>query len=273
MQLYGPSFDGMDLSGDETALLTELRDLMKDFHIRLDRIAEDNQAMRNELVQATASVQEMRNEINDFKKIIQNIGQHGNEVEHYNQTTDWGVLRASLEKALGKNRVERCQLQSINDHSWGHLWQVGHGGHAELATLLLNAGLPVNKTDYHGDSMLHGAAEGGRVDLAQLLVERGADVNSRGWRGLTPFNKAALGGKPEMVQWLVDRGADVHAADDCGMTGLHFAAEHGHLEVVWRLVHLGLSTSTRDNKSWTPFHWARQQEHAAVMRYLSDFPH
>ncbi|XP_063238265.1 26S proteasome non-ATPase regulatory subunit 10-like isoform X3 [Bacillus rossius redtenbacheri] len=249
MQLYGPSFDGMDLSGDETALLTELRDLMKDFHIRLDRIAEDNQAMRNELVQATASV------------------------EHYNQTTDWGVLRASLEKALGKNRVERCQLQSINDHSWGHLWQVGHGGHAELATLLLNAGLPVNKTDYHGDSMLHGAAEGGRVDLAQLLVERGADVNSRGWRGLTPFNKAALGGKPEMVQWLVDRGADVHAADDCGMTGLHFAAEHGHLEVVWRLVHLGLSTSTRDNKSWTPFHWARQQEHAAVMRYLSDFPH
>ncbi|XP_063238223.1 ankyrin repeat domain-containing protein 2-like [Bacillus rossius redtenbacheri] len=263
--------------------------LIKVMDYKFGEVKEDYQELKNELMNTKKMVEELQKEVFDLKMIImdhdrqQGLDLDANAssvetepqpsmrelVEQYDRSTDWSALRSGLEALLDERSVESRQLASVDDASWGHLWQVGDRGYEELATLLLDAGLPVDKRDSVGDAMLHGAAEGGRISMAQMLLERKADVNLRGWRGLTPFHKAALGGHPEALKWLADRGADVRSADDEGMTGLHLAAEHGRLEAARLLLDLGLDAAARDAAGRTPLDWALRRGHRAVAELLA----
>lgn len=97
---------------------------------------------------------------------------------------------------------------------------------------MLRAGMPVNITDDHGDSLLMLAARKGCVATARVLLERGADTERRNLREMTPIADAAAHGRIEMVRLLVSYGADPLAAQGLWRLPADCAALAGHERLV-----------------------------------------
>ena len=59
-------------------------------------------------------------------------------------------------------------------------------GTAEVLDALLDGGAPIDATDQHGNSALHGAGRFGRAAAFEHLVRRGADAQLQNGRGRPP---------------------------------------------------------------------------------------
>ena len=171
------------------------------------------------------------------------------------------------------------------------LHQAALGGHKDMASILLNAGCPINVMKGCDRSVLHFAAQGGHVCLIELFVEHGLDINSEDDEGSTPLHFAAycnhveavravvrLGGKSsltkvagtsgtplhqaavaghkEMVLELLDTGCPIDVVDSDGKNILHVSAASGHVDLTDFLVQCGLEVNSRDSNGVTPLHWA-----------------
>jgi ankyrin repeat protein len=65
-------------------------------------------------------------------------------------------------------------------------------GHAEVATLLLDAGAELNAQSantHYGGTPLHCAAHGNQSAIVKLLIERGADLHAQSCNGRTPLEE------------------------------------------------------------------------------------
>jgi len=65
-------------------------------------------------------------------------------------------------------------------------------GHAEMVTLLLDAGADIqakNQNTHWGDTPLHAAAHGNQRAVAQILIERGAQLDAINAKGNTPLQE------------------------------------------------------------------------------------
>lgn len=156
-------------------------------------------------------------------------------------------------------------------------------GNTNLATLLVDAGVDVDRPDDHAMTPLMHAARNGdttmvrvlldrgananfarggipplffgiescRGEVVALLVERGADFEYQERYGNRPLVYAAQYGSVEVVQALLNRGADINNRDDLGRTALMRAALCNRLEVVAALLDSGADTGLRDKKGRT----------------------
>ncbi|KAA0149868.1 hypothetical protein FNF29_05693 [Cafeteria roenbergensis] len=70
----------------------------------------------------------------------------------------------------------------------------------------------INKSDDHGNTMLHLAAQNGHLRICQFLCKKGANPNHQNAMGQTPMHFAMAYGYPHVGEWLVD--PDGGAADD-----------------------------------------------------------
>ena len=69
----------------------------------------------------------------------------------------------------------------------------------------------MNKTDDHGNTTLHIAAQNGDVRIAKLLVEKGANPNHQNKQGQTPGHFAVAYQFFEFASWLFDeRGGNAN---------------------------------------------------------------
>jgi ankyrin repeat protein len=84
------------------------------------------------------------------------------------------------------------------------------GDAASLASYV-DAGVPVNLTNEHGDTLVMLAAYHGHADAVRVLIERGADLGRLNDRGQSPLAGAVFKGEGDVVRALVDGGADPHA--------------------------------------------------------------
>jgi hypothetical protein len=87
-------------------------------------------------------------------------------------------------------------------------------------TAMLDGGLPINRVDDGGESLLFRAAgpHGRTLGHVQLLVERGADVNLPRSNGETPIFSAIFTMEPERARYLAEHGADVNVSTSAGVT-------------------------------------------------------
>lgn len=99
------------------------------------------------------------------------------------------------------------------------------GGHAAVATTLLNNGADVNFVSVDGLTALHGAARNNHPDVVDVLMQAGAhpDVEA-GEAGATPLHRAVLELAHESAFALLRQGASVDPLDAYGDTPLHIAA-------------------------------------------------
>jgi ankyrin repeat protein len=131
------------------------------------------------------------------------------------------------------------------------------GGSTKVARWLLDNGAELDaRTDLHGLTPLHYAANYGRYDLVSLLVGRGANVNARAEDGTTPLHLAiasrrlqgqnsrfsySIGGDREKtIDGLLRLSADPTIADKWGKTTIMAAASKRDLPLIQRLHALGV---------------------------------
>lgn len=123
-------------------------------------------------------------------------------------------------------------------------------GYADIVSLLLRAGAPVNcPVTEDASTPLHKACAGaksGHLASVNALLAAGADVHALNkWRE-TPLLTAANHGQAGAVDILLQAGADPCKCTDTGWSPLSIAAYKGHDEVVKLLLEEGAPTEEED---------------------------
>ncbi len=124
----------------------------------------------------------------------------------------------------------------------------------EIATMLLDAGFPINvhldDDRYHdaGETPLHRAVQNGDLDMVRLFIARGAKVNAANKEGETALFWAVGSGTTDMVNLLLARGAKVDATSKKGMTPLFWAVSNG-TDMVNLLLDAGADINHLDEKN------------------------
>jgi ankyrin repeat protein len=175
------------------------------------------------------------------------------------------------------------------------LWSALYEGSAELASILITAGIDIDARDATGKTALHAALEFSEqannqttesasreiversLSIATALLEHGIQVGIPDQWGMTELHHAVRQnsghwlhqGMPSIVRLLLSRRTvDVNALGPGGLTPLHLAARAGWLKVVRILVEEGdADVNEIDNHGVTPADLA--WEFPDVFAYLS----
>ena len=169
------------------------------------------------------------------------------------------------------------------------------GGHADLASFLINRGASVAP---YSAQLIGLAAKAARKDLIDALLAGGADLrvvgvgvfvqvsdltlladllgkglsaNRRDDNGFPPLVYVSRGDKgehPEKVQLLLDHGAEVNAIGPHGKTALHYAATAGHLRVSQLLLERGADPTLLDEAGYTALDLARSADKSRCVELL-----
>ena len=160
--------------------------------------------------------------------------------------------------------------------SGGDLWlhHAAGQGSAEVAGMLLDAGVSISETIERGITALHWAAIHDSTDVAALLINRGADVNAADALGWTPLHmalfKEATAFRPETARLLLEHGASADAETLlAGWRPLHIAAHLENRAIVELLLESEADVNARMKLGgWTPLHLARAWAYRYRWNYL-----
>lgn len=103
------------------------------------------------------------------------------------------------------------------------LHYAAQGGHAEMVTVLLEAGAEIDSANDVGERPLHYAAAFGHDDVVRVLLANDAEAMVFDINRNTPLHYAAMSGGVEGARMLVGAGADVNASDFYGYKPLDVA--------------------------------------------------
>ena len=139
-------------------------------------------------------------------------------------------------------------------------------GFIEIAELLLDAGVPLERTRHRGESRLYWIAFCQQPEGVAFLLEREASLagDERGWTPLHGicWHSETMGGDPpaqeKIIRLLVVAGAPLEAQDTNGATPLHWALDGdvANPSSVWVLLELGANPNALDNGGSSPLHYA-----------------
>lgn len=152
--------------------------------------------------------------------------------------------RSDLRATKGKLGVEPIHLAAF-------------GGHIEVLTLLLNAGVNINtaKQD-NGRTPLHIAAIHNCVDFVEALITNGCDldpISSENEEAKTPLLKAVELGHVEIAEKLVAAGADTNRGDRWSVTPLLTVMLQGKAAIAKILIQAGCDVNLASRNGVTPF--------------------
>jgi ankyrin repeat protein len=102
-------------------------------------------------------------------------------------------------------------------------------GYSNIVILLVEKGVPVDRSAGELGTPLQKAIDGGFVNIAAFLIKHGADINKAA-RGSTPLHNAVRWGSPETVKFILEAGANPNARDSYGFTPLMYAVSVNHSE-------------------------------------------
>jgi ankyrin repeat protein len=143
-------------------------------------------------------------------------------------------------------------------------------GYTEIARILVENGVDVNKPTARGSTYLGDAALKGQKGMVQLLLDHGASIALRNKWGGTALHDAALGGSAEVIDLFLDRGAEIDVRNlDMGATPLMLAASVGRREAVLALLKRGANSQLRDASGHTALDRARETGTSEIIRLLT----
>lgn len=151
------------------------------------------------------------------------------------------------------------------------LVDASYRGREQIVRMLLDAGVPDNKTRGRVDSALYLATGAGHEQIAKLLLEAGANVNAIGCGNDSALQRASSAGHDTVVRLLLESGASTsrHRGSFYG-SALQQASEYGHERVVELLLRAGARVNTPGGRSGTALQRARRNRHMKVVKLLRD---
>jgi len=96
-------------------------------------------------------------------------------------------------------------------------------GEAMIVTLLLQAGIDINRRNDDDNNALWFACVGNHPAVARQLIDQGIDIDNQNVNGATCLIYAASAGKSAMVRLLVEAGADLQCTTLDDFTALDSA--------------------------------------------------
>lgn len=137
---------------------------------------------------------------------------------------------------------------------------------------MVEKGLDVHRSLYHGEHAIHLSAEIGHVTVTNYLLDHGCSVNELASDGTQPLHYAARGGHVKIIELLAKHGMNVRASDRLGMGPAHMAAQHGHLKGLQVLADSKADLTERSSgKGERPIHLAKSRGHTAVIEFLENW--
>ena len=134
----------------------------------------------------------------------------------------------------------------------------------------LELGAAVASVDRSGSQPLHYAVIlPGSADVVSLLLQHGAPVNTRLPGGQTPLMLAAIRANQGAVERLIAAGADPNVPDAQGHTPLMVVCRSGHEKLAKLLLEAGAKPDLKDNDRRTALWYAvkyEQRSAAIVLR-------
>ncbi|MCY3571484.1 MAG: ankyrin repeat domain-containing protein [Chloroflexi bacterium] len=128
--------------------------------------------------------------------------------------------------------------------------------HAEVITVLLDAGADPNRKGPKDFRPLHMAAQHADAEIVELLIQAGAEVDASDDRRMTALHLAAWHNRAESISVLIEAGADAELLDKIGHTPLMLAAWLGGLDALKALLDAGVNPNKRGHDGWTALHHA-----------------
>lgn len=86
---------------------------------------------------------------------------------------------------------------------------------------------------------LYVACKGGQKEVVTMLINAGVNVNKGDHNGVTPLHIACMKGYEAIVQVFLNSVANVKLMDKDGMTPLDVARKHGHQDIATLLMNAG----------------------------------
>ena len=128
---------------------------------------------------------------------------------------------------------------------------------------LIKAGADIHATDYNDNTVLISCnADKCSAEMAKLLIDAGVDVNARNNEGRTALMNAAQYGNAEAVDVMIAAGADVNLKDRHDRTALMRAAEEVNLRIVKALVEAGADVAAKDRYGSGILAWAARFDYS-----------
>ena len=147
-----------------------------------------------------------------------------------------------------------CELNHYNDDGMTAVELAVIHSHESVAEYLIEKDAELTM---FGRTLLHEAAQRKMNNLATALLQRGVPVNSLDSDKMTALHEACTVGAWNMSRMLIDRGASIDATTEKnGQTALHMAAEKGHLRLVGLLMEAGARIDIKDKEGRTPWRTA-----------------
>ena len=134
---------------------------------------------------------------------------------------------------------------------FGPLYMTSHWGLDEIAAILLDQRVDIDKSDSFGSTALQIACQNGHEAVARLLLERGADINAKDIGGWTPLILAASSGYIEELQLLLCNAADPNTTGRRHWAATHCACDNGEEASIRMLVDRGSDFNLKGN-GWAP---------------------
>ncbi len=142
---------------------------------------------------------------------------------------------------------------------------------------LIEAGVPLDTKDEHGETPIFAAARAGRLVMMEQLLSNGASADVVNWDGSTPLHEAALHGHEECVVSLLERNPSLGGVRNMeGDTPIHLAAREGHQLCVRRMLEgdprqyeAALTVPNKDGL--TPVHVAARMGHGDVLEQMYQY--
>lgn len=189
-----------------------------------------------------------------------------------------GLRRTALHYASNQGNLEivKCLLQHKADLSItsDYLWNALHfaarclsEGAAEVAELLVDAGVDPLEGDDESWTPLHVAAQYGNIEILEFLWKKHPhSVNAQANDGRTAIHFGY--DEPRSLEWLLKHGVDPNTANDHAETALLLAAKRGYEESTRILLDNHADPAARDNRMRTALHNAAMSGYVGIGRKL-----
>ena len=167
---------------------------------------------------------------------------------------DIPAVQAALERGESIN--------SFDESGKTALMSASENGQTELVKLLLflhaNPNIPARDPHAPGTTALMLASQHNHADVATLLLDAGANAEQPNQEGKTPLMAASEKGHTEMVELLLKERARIDAQNKGGVTALMLAAHEGHVHTVQQLLKAGADPKITDAAGHTAVYYSRK---------------